>query len=1250
MSTSILNLKTLVAQTAPQIPELEGAKKLAGQAKKLQDEALNIEGELAITILKVLVVVVVLILLAAILYVCIGFILKKIRAHRARLAMQRELDQSAGSESDSTRSELITAFDAAIEKISQSPKGERALDVLPWYLVIGPEGSGKRSLLRHSGLDFPILRGKERGIPDIQKGPTEHCDLWVSDQAVFVDLANRYIDTNTEPEDLAALLEKITKQRGEAPITGVVLSIDQVSLVEDEVRQNNRQSNLHKLGRNLRASIDQLGDLLGHQLPVYVFVTQCDRVPGFQPFVNTLEKEQRHHALGVTLPMAPSTGEHHKQLDRGLDRLSDSLYEHVTRTIASTSSELDTETLFSFPQHFSNLRDGLGHFTTALLHNNGRSEPLYLRGLYFASAQQEQDALEHLLRARGRSSARSHVSQDQEGPTQSGLFTKGVFLDVIFPDRAFISQTGRFQEQQLRHTLMWSIGIGTAALALVIIPWNAATDYRDLEKSAIEHVRRLDSGEQPLAKYQTRSAMETYRSMANLEDRLATLNGVKIAGLTWGMSNHSEIQPAYSDFTHRVVTHWAREWVHDLVQQDRKYLQNIVDRYGESLRELRGSPLRSTYSALGRYLLLTNADGQPARTQEQRQWLKTHLKTEQELLEKHHQQNRRTSRAPSGLAARLTKTIVSNDELRQSGDSNLIRRVRRLLKDVESDHTPQFIEQVVAAASATTRVHRIDITKFTDSASREFISVDPRNPAPFIPGAYTREVWTFTVRPAIDEEVQSPNYLKTRELKTIPPIWIRGLPSVEAWHQARRSELHRAYKSAYESAWLAFINTLRIEQREDEGYAYSLLEKLSDPGSTPYYPLFEIVGANSFLPFKLPPTNEDTKEAPAKAPGIPLISLQNLARFGAALPGEPRAASLPLDTYIASLGQLRDAISDQSGTAQHAHNFRKQYDKTQRTIDRLVNRLPAWSGTLRRILTNPTKVASVAVFHKRDGSLKGQWCNNIVATFRHEFESKYPFARTDRKGSVDLDQLTNFFHPDTGILWQQVNALSDFVEKKGDRFHAIPQPDQPRALNPEFIRFLDDSWRLSKALYPPGSGSPNVVMQIEVLPRSGIERTELRFGDEVLEQLNGPSIPVRFEWPSKGDSSDILLLAWFSLYNRDKKTKPQPMRKINPLPRGNVREPFKVPRKGDWALFKLVESAHAASNLSENEFTLSWRPKKQGNTPILLRFKLQQGISLFFADPKDANSQLKLFRDLARSVPSTVFNRQANSTFQCPAI
>ena len=63
-----------------------------------------------------------------------------------------------------------------LKKTSRS-KGRPNIYELPWYIVIGPPGTGKTTALVNSGLNFPLAEkyGKEalRGV-----GGTRNCDWW----------------------------------------------------------------------------------------------------------------------------------------------------------------------------------------------------------------------------------------------------------------------------------------------------------------------------------------------------------------------------------------------------------------------------------------------------------------------------------------------------------------------------------------------------------------------------------------------------------------------------------------------------------------------------------------------------------------------------------------------------------------------------------------------------------------------------------------------------------------------------------------------------------------------------------------------------------------------------------------------------------------------------------------------------------------------------------------------------------------
>jgi len=168
--------------------------------------------------------------------------------------------------------EIGGKFQEILATLARSRLGKRRfLREMPWYVIIGPPGTGKTTALRQSGLNFPIaLNDDLKGV-----GGTRNCDWFFTETAVLVDTAGRYTDQSSEPErdaaEWAGFLDLLKKHRGRRALNGVIvaLSLDELLGPEDALRRH---------AREIRKRLTEIAERLEMQLPVYLMLTkaECD--------------------------------------------------------------------------------------------------------------------------------------------------------------------------------------------------------------------------------------------------------------------------------------------------------------------------------------------------------------------------------------------------------------------------------------------------------------------------------------------------------------------------------------------------------------------------------------------------------------------------------------------------------------------------------------------------------------------------------------------------------------------------------------------------------------------------------------------------------------------------------------------------------------------------------------------------------------------------------------------------------------
>src|SRR5579871_1479285 len=334
-----------------------------------------------------------------------------------------------------------------------SLSGRQYLYQLPWYIFIGPPGSGKTTALVHSGLQFPLA--EKLGTHEIRGvGGTRNCDWWFTDEAVLIDTAGRFAtqESNREIDSAAwmGFLELLKKSRPRQPINGVILTVSTSDLLQQSPREREAQA------QNVRARLQELHEKLQISLPIYVLVTKADLLAGFTEFFGMLSKEERAQVWGVTFPYETRDGAAARMPDFVIEfaALERRLLDRVMERMQSERGMDERSSVFAFPQQFETLRAPLEDYLTRVFVSSRYEQPPLLRGVYFTSGTQEGSPIDRVMGSLARAFSIERKLMPAQGGSGRSFFITRLLHDVIFSEQGLAGTNLRLERR--RAYLRWA--------------------------------------------------------------------------------------------------------------------------------------------------------------------------------------------------------------------------------------------------------------------------------------------------------------------------------------------------------------------------------------------------------------------------------------------------------------------------------------------------------------------------------------------------------------------------------------------------------------------------------------------------------------------------------------------------------------------------------------------------------------------------------------------------------------------------
>jgi type VI secretion system protein ImpL len=369
------------------------------------------------------------------------------------------LSQKTSEEIEQLQSHFQEALQLLKKTHGKAVTGQHYLYDLPWYMLIGPPGSGKTTALMNSGLEFPLAdnlgKGAIRGI-----GGTRNCDWWFTDQAVLLDTAGRYTTQDSHAEvDKAAwqgFLDLLKKHRPRRPLNGLIITLSLADLL------NQTEAELLNHAQAIRKRIDELYEQFGIRIPIYMLFTKGDLVAGFSDFFADLDKDERAQVWGMTFAaenqdkpvnvLTQVTGEFDALLSRLETRLAKRLQEE---------RDLQRRALiFGFPQRLALLKTNLLHFLQECYGLNRYQVAPYLRGIYFTSGTQEGTPIDRLMGILAQTFRVDRVKVPLFSGKGKSYFLTRLLKEVIFAEALLVGVNPRLERiQALLRRATYSLAI-----------------------------------------------------------------------------------------------------------------------------------------------------------------------------------------------------------------------------------------------------------------------------------------------------------------------------------------------------------------------------------------------------------------------------------------------------------------------------------------------------------------------------------------------------------------------------------------------------------------------------------------------------------------------------------------------------------------------------------------------------------------------------------------------------------------------
>jgi type VI secretion system protein ImpL len=1064
-----------------------------------------------------------------------------------------------------------------------------ALYERPWFLLCGPEKSGKTQLLSGSGLNFPLR------YPDSMMSGEQTGISWnFGNDAVWVDMPGMLME-DSGVDEWRATVSAIQMVRSERVIDGVLMTVSAEKLMQAEPRIIKATANA------LRDRIDELIAAWGIEFPMYLIISRSDKITGFNELFRDPAGKWNEQMLGASLSGEQLKDAPRKAFLEEFEILCESLNDMRLRMLAKEGEGERRRAMCRFVIHFEGLQQKLGDFIAELFKPSAYEGRPVFRGFYFASCQQmDPDTPEETKVAIDISNTiashplNPHRMKDPDAPVVQRstsvkqvrpFFTHTLFRDVIPSGISLVKKTQRFSRREMMRHYGFSSIIAAVAIIIGIYIFFSGKNSISLSNDIKRDIAQVQG--------KARSRTEVYEMLGRMGSSVNTLkeiddNGVPFSmgmGLYKGGQAYTALKKVYFAKIKKYV-----------VGPSVQYLEYRIKKLTESYEELSAEDYSYLYKYLKTYLSISEAvSGQPELIDTAALHMALLESVKYALLS-----SKRGSRLSENVETVLQSNIglflvfLKRGEYQPIQENQiLVSRARKRLCRLPTAQS--LYESVLSRVSPEAPNMNLDEMLGRDGGgilrSSNTIST-----------LYTQEGWDQFMANGLMETSKDPYKID----------WVLGttqsqMPKADLDPEELYADMVAVYFNDVKEQWMQFVGSVEIDPFGDMARCGRILQKLGRDQSE-LVKFFEKVVELTQIEERV---EEEGGEKGSKIPGAVTKMAVKKAKKATKIKVKPSKLGLTSSSFQKK--KKEKAVEGLSNTIEPIRSFVKSdkgalgglegyRDKLLTLSEKLLSVDPkdadkvvsifsgkeedplfsAWNftnnelagmpdeiaDTLRALLMYPLDHTGTAVSNSLREQLNTLWKNDVVTPFTTRLAGRYPYLK--RGDEALFDDVMDFYRPVTGKLWGfHDRRLSSFIVKTNNQWEVKKIGTVELAFNPELLKTLAKAEKISRIFFETDGTLRTQKLTISSSKKNKNHAVFNIADQEYKLEPGGMGDQFQFNWPITSGSKSVSL----KIYANE-----------------NVAKDFVYP--GQWGLMRLFDDAKI-NVLNQRSFTGKWQVNVQ---------------------------------------------------------